>query len=74
MATELTHGTYTGSELERRRQIWKAVITCVSEDGIAGATIRKVAECAGVSTGMVTYYYPNKKELITATFAAATDR
>jgi len=49
----------------------RAVVECVAEDGIEGATMRRVAERAGVSTGMVTYYFRNKEDLIDATIAAA---
>src|SRR4051794_38603485 len=59
------------SETLRRRQITRAAIECVAEGGIDGATVRRVAERAGVSTGMVSYYYATKKELIAAAIAAA---
>jgi AcrR family transcriptional regulator len=58
-------------EAQRRRLILDAVIACVSENGIDGATIRSVAERARVSTGMVSYYYPTKRDLIAATIDAA---
>src|SRR5262245_64305490 len=58
-------------EAQRRRLILNAVIACVSEHGIDGATIRGVAERAHVSTGMVSYYYPTKRDLIAATIDAA---
>jgi AcrR family transcriptional regulator len=59
------------SENQRRRQITRAVIQCVAEDGIDGATVRRVAGRAGVSTGMVSYYFPTKKALIAEAIAAA---
>jgi AcrR family transcriptional regulator len=59
------------SENQRRRQITRAVIQCVAEDGIYGATVRRVAGRAGVSTGMVSYYFPTKKALIAEAIAAA---
>lgn len=52
-------------EQRRRSQILRAVIDVVSEDGFDGATMRKIADRAGVSTGMLTYYYRNKNDLIT---------
>jgi len=36
----------------------------VAEEGFTGATMRKIAERAGVSTGMLTYYYKNKREIL----------
>jgi TetR/AcrR family transcriptional regulator, transcriptional repressor of bet genes len=47
------------------------VAEVVSEEGVEGATMRKIATRAQVSTGMLTYYYRDKRHLITATLAAA---
>jgi AcrR family transcriptional regulator len=52
-------------ELRRRRHILRVVATVVAEEGFTGATMRKIAERAGVSTGMLTYYYKNKREILT---------
>ncbi len=51
-------------EERRKRQILPAVIAVVAEEGFDGATMRKIADRAGVSTGMLTYYYKNKRDLI----------
>lgn len=61
-------------DVERRRQIWDAVIKCIIEGGIEGTTIRKVADMVGGSTGMITHYFQNKKELITESITAMTER
>src|SRR5579871_3296939 len=58
-------------EDQRREQILDAVARCVEERGIDGATMRLIAERANVSTGMLTYYYANKQELINAAIARA---
>lgn len=63
-----------GSDSERRQQIVDAVIKCITEDGVDGATIRKVADRVGGSTGMVTHYFPNKKELIKESLTVLTER
>jgi AcrR family transcriptional regulator len=55
----------------RRRQILTATMRCVAEEGIEGATMRRIAQRANVSTGMLTYYYANKMELIAAAMNAA---
>lgn len=52
-------------EQRRRRHILRVVATVVAEEGFTGATMRKIAERAGVSTGMLTYYYKNKREILT---------
>jgi TetR/AcrR family transcriptional repressor of bet genes len=49
---------------DRRQQILGAVAACVSEEGIAGVTLRKVAKRAGATTGMLTHYYQNKTALL----------
>lgn len=51
-------------EAARRAQILEAVRQVVDEHGIDGVTMRRVANQASVSIGMVTYYYASKRELI----------
>jgi AcrR family transcriptional regulator len=51
-------------ESQRRAQLMLATMQCVAEVGVEKTTVWMVAERAGVSTGMVLYYYRNKKELI----------
>ena len=57
-------GTTSAIEQRRRRHILRVVATVVAEEGFTGATMRKIAERAGVSTGMLTYYYKNKREIL----------
>jgi len=61
------------SAIEQRRkpQILRAVIDVVTEEGFDGATMRKIAERASVSTGMLTYYYKSKNDLIKDAIKAA---
>lgn len=54
----------SGLESQRRSQLMTATMQCVAEVGVEKTTVWMVAERAGVSTGMVLYYYRNKKELI----------
>src|SRR5215217_273640 len=51
-------------ETQRRAQLMTAAMECVAEVGVEKTTVWMVAERAGVSTGMVLYYYRNKRELI----------
>jgi AcrR family transcriptional regulator len=60
-------------EAARRAQILDAVTRVVDEHGIDGVTMRRVAEAAGVSIGMVTYYFASKRELILGALTAAND-
>jgi len=57
-------GSASAIERRRRRHILRVVAAVVAEEGFTGATMRKIAERAGVSTGMLTYYYKNKREIL----------
>src|SRR5215217_2117679 len=57
-------GRTSSIEQRRRRHILRVVATVVAEEGFNGATLRRIAERAGVSTGMLTYYYKNKREIL----------
>lgn len=58
-------------EERRRDQILKAVAEVVSERGVEGATLKRIADRAGVSTGMLAYYFESKQDMIRATLGAA---
>jgi AcrR family transcriptional regulator len=60
-------------ETQRRRQLMAAAMACVAEVGVARTTMRMIADRAGVTTGMVLYYFRSKKELISAAIAAANE-
>jgi AcrR family transcriptional regulator len=51
-------------EEERRGQILWAAIACVSEFGIEGATMKAIAQRAGVSTGTIAYYFRDKNDVM----------
>lgn len=57
-----------GMEPRRRADVVNATLACISKYGIDGMTLDKVAEQAGCSKGVVTYYYKNKDELTTEAF------
>jgi AcrR family transcriptional regulator len=61
-----TRATEETSAIERRRRrhILRVVAAVVAEEGFSGATVRRIADRAGVSTGMLTYYYQNKRDLL----------
>jgi AcrR family transcriptional regulator len=62
--TDRDTGSASAIERRRRRHILRVVAAVVAEEGFTGATMRKIAERAGVSTGMLTYYYKNKREIL----------
>lgn len=49
---------------ERRRQIADVLLVVVAEVGIAGATIREVADRSGWSTGVIGHYFKNRQDLL----------
>ena len=70
---ETTVETDTDGGSERRLELIRVMADLVAEEGIDGATIRKVAKRAGVSTGMVSHYFPAKRDLIMAVHATLGD-
>jgi AcrR family transcriptional regulator len=62
--TERDASNASAIEQRRRRHILRVVAAVVAEEGFNGATMRRIAERAGVSTGMLTYYYKNKREIL----------
>jgi len=56
-----------GVEALRKAQVIEAVRKCVAESGLHGATVRAVAAKAGVSTGILNYYFESREHLIEET-------
>lgn len=52
-----------GMEAIRRRQVMDAVIHILSTQGWRELTIREVSDVAGISSGVVTHYFSNKRTL-----------
>nr|WP_231103242.1 TetR/AcrR family transcriptional regulator [Pseudomonas chlororaphis] len=46
----------------------------IAQEGYAGASMRKVAQHAGCTTGAVTYYFANKEEMVTAVAQSLFDQ
>ncbi|WP_221796163.1 TetR/AcrR family transcriptional regulator [Aquisediminimonas sediminicola] len=57
---------------EHRERIAQIVTDIISELGIDGVTVRRVAERAGYSTTVVTHYFANKKDLLLYTYQSAS--
>lgn len=49
----------------RRGQLIEAALVLAAHQGVAALTIRRVAEAAGVSLGVVHYHFQDKDELLT---------
>jgi TetR/AcrR family transcriptional repressor of bet genes len=50
----------------RREQIVRATIRCLAREGYAGLTMRKVSQEAGVSQGILHYYFADKRAILVA--------
>ena len=59
---------------ESQEQILDAAMSCISRDGIEGASMRSVAREADVSLGLLSYHFDGKEDLIQAAFQLACDR
>lgn len=49
---------------DRKQEILKAATDIIVSEGLASFTIRKVADAAGISTGLVLYHFESKEKLI----------
>jgi|GEM_PF-6089870 len=61
-----------GMEAIRRRQVMDAVIQILSTSGWRDLTIREVSDVAGISSGVITHYFSNKRNLTLDTINDAT--
>jgi len=62
-----------GMEPVRRKQVINATLECIAENGFEGLTLDTVARKAGVSKGVVSYYFKGKEDLILQSFEAFLD-
>ena len=56
----------------RREQIVRATIRCLAREGYTRLTMKKVARAAGVSQGILHYYFADKRAMLAATLEAVT--
>ena len=52
--------------MDRQERILQAVLDLLAEHGIAGVSLRAVAKRAGVSLGLLSYHYEDKRSLVGA--------
>jgi AcrR family transcriptional regulator len=55
----------------RRREIARAVLRVVAREGVRGVTIRRIADEAGWSTGVINHFFGDKKGLLLAAIREA---
>jgi AcrR family transcriptional regulator len=58
----------------RRQEIVDAVCRIIASDGLERASLREVADEAGLAVGSVRHYFDNSEEMLTFSFAAVVDR
>ena len=66
-------GRPIGDREAKRAELLDAAVSVIAREGFAGASLRKVAERAGHSTGAVTYYFANKEEMMAAVIESRFD-
>ena len=66
-------GRPVGDREARRTELLDAAIAVIAQEGFAEASLRKVAERAGCSTGAVTYYFANREEMMAAVIESQFD-
>jgi AcrR family transcriptional regulator len=59
---------------ERRAELIAATSAEIASRGLANVTLRSVARARGWTTGIVTHYFADKRELLMATFRERADR
>jgi AcrR family transcriptional regulator len=63
-----------GDHQQRRQQVARIAADLVASGGLAAATHRRIAEAAGCSTTVVSHYFTDKRDLVTATYREVGDR
>ena len=58
----------------RREQIVRATVRCLAREGYTRLTMKKVAREAGVSQGILHYYFADKRAMLAATLEVVTAR
>jgi len=53
----------------RRNALLDATLDCLAEDGMGGASVRRIAERAGVSAGLIRHYFASKDEMVHESYA-----
>ena len=63
-----------GDHVERREAIARAAADAIATRGLKQVTLRDIAAALGVTTGVLTHYFPSKDALVAFTKAQAFDR
>lgn len=52
----------------REQELIDATLKCIAEHGLENTTVRKIAEFAGVTNGLIRFYFNTKEEIIRAAY------
>jgi len=63
-----------GDHDARRRDVSEAVWSVLAEHGFGGLTLRAVAARMGASTGLLTHYFPGKRDLVAHALSILDER
>jgi AcrR family transcriptional regulator len=61
-------------EEARRAALIAAALDCMAEGGLPAATVRAIADRAGVTQGLIRHYFPSKDDLLAAAYQVLMDR
>lgn len=59
---------HRAGEAERRQDLIRATLDCISEHGLQGATVRQIAARAGVTGGLIRHYFTGKDQMLQAAY------
>ena len=62
------------SQESRREALITAALELMAEGGAQAATVRAIAERAGITAGLIRHYFQSKDDLTRAAYAALMDR
>jgi AcrR family transcriptional regulator len=57
---------------DRRRILIAATLKCLSEDGQAGISVRRISKEAGISVGLLNHHYASKEDLVAQAYETLT--
>src|SRR5581483_3126789 len=66
-------GRPVGDREARSGELIAAARAVIAREGYAGASLRRVAEQAGATTGALSYYFENKEAMVVAVAASLFD-
>lgn len=67
-------GRPPGDQDAKRAELLAAAIETIAEEGYANASLRRVAQRAGCTTGALTYYFANKETMVKAVIESLFDK